>query len=206
MTDDKLPGYPSVLGILERLDAAGATGMLSKDLALSFRLRPRGLHATQVEVNTCLDKLCQAGRVLRGGLEPSPYYHGSPAFRWYITPAGTAHLKAGGLKGKAAARRAVQARSQDARDQAARQRADAEARARVRVQSLAPGCTRERNEVIRELRATGLTLAFIGALLGITRERTRQVLASIRVRQPCRCPRCRALLGPVVYPVVLPAQ
>jgi hypothetical protein len=190
MTEGNPVGYPSIMGILERLHAAGPAGMFSKDLTLSFQLRERGLHATQIEVNTCLDKLRQAGRATHGSLEPSPYYHHSPAFRWRITPEGSAYFLAGGMHGTRAHGRA--AREQAARK--SREKAAQEMRAMelalARAGEVAAGCLGARNTAIKDLYALGLTQAFLGRLFGITRERTRQVLADINVSS-CRCPRCR---------------
>jgi len=181
------------MGVLEALYAAGDKGLLAGDMTLLFRPRPRGRNATHIEVNTSLGHLHKAGRVQRSECkERSPYYHGTPAWRWRITPEGRAYYDSGGREGQIGTQRDRLARQAAEQRAASGQLLDAMEAAVQRVKSLTPLCYRDRNALICELRDSGLPLEFIGGLFGISRERARQVAAGIHVGRRCKCRQCQA--------------
>jgi hypothetical protein len=186
MPDDNSLEYPSVLGVLAQLAAAGPQGMLGSAMSRSFRQRSRGYNATQVEVNNVLHHLWRQGLVSRGGTEPTPYYHNVPAYRWYITSGGSRYFGGGGLSGQLRTIQAARALHQEVLATAAREHIGVLAKAAQRAASLPPGCVRERNRLICELRHEGLMLREIASITGLTRERVRQVATGIRVGS-CHC-------------------
>lgn len=177
-----------MMGIMRLLHEAGPRGLLTQDMAKTFRQRERHRSATHIEVNTALYKLREYGRAQRSRyMEPSPYYHNTPCWRWRITSAGSAYYLAGGYQGQLAIAREERRQRDKARRELAVRRLEAIASSAGKASKLTPGCTRERDELIRELREAGMTLESIGDLFGITRERTRQVVKGILVSTRCRC-------------------
>lgn len=188
MNEGNNRGFPSVMGVLSQLRAAGPEGMLGSALAREFLQRARGYNATQVEVNGILESLRRRGRATRSTtMEPTPYYHNVPAYRWHLTSAGEAYYASGGQEGHQRTIQAMVSARQRSREERAQQRSALLAEARSRASLLAPGCLHARNELISELRTRGLLLHEIGDLFGITRERARQVTVGKGVKT-CPCP------------------
>jgi sigma-70-like protein len=177
--------------ILAALDEAGEAGMLGPDIARLFDV-PEVLQRRLSNVNTVLGDFRRRGLARRGGPEPSPRYHHSPAVRWYITPAGHDYL-AGGMRDGARDRNRHQVAARAARVRA-RQADDGRREQLLRAAAAAgygPSSAQcQRLAKARELRWQDCTLDEIGALFGISRERVRQLLAGIRVGP---CPHCAQL-------------
>lgn len=191
---------PNTRRVLELLKEAGEVGVIGPDIARQFTIAdPTGMMTIKsmpmanlqrrlTWTNQILDRFRWRGWVVRGGLEPSPYYHNVPTFRWYITESGAGYLAAGMRPGLRAAREAE--RERRAAELAAwhKRLDDMITQAYMDFDPAeTPQCVR--NPVMRTLRDAGCTLAAIGGVFDITRERVRQVLAGIKV-SPCRCPKC----------------
>jgi len=177
---------PSVGRVLEILKEAGETGATGPEIARQFtagRLQRR-----MTIVNQILGRSRSHGRVVRGPMEPTKYYHRVPTYRWYITPAGVHFLAVGLYEGIRAAKREEKNREHAARVLRRRRLADLLTDAYDKYDpETTPRCERER--VIRELRAQGCTLHDIGGVFGITRERVRQIEAGFKTGR-CKCSRC----------------
>lgn len=155
---------PSVAAILGQLAEAGPAGVLVSDLVVSFTEPDRARRNRMVNVILASHRV--KGRVRRSDeSERSPYYHHVPCFRWYITPAGIAHMQRG-----PSATGEYQARMQLARERSAA------AVAQARDQGLGPGTSRRvRDAMVHELTAAGVSARSIGELFGITRQRVTQI-------------------------------
>lgn len=180
---ESTPGPPTTRRVLEILKEAGDEGMLGPDIARHFVAA--NLQRSLTWTNQLLYRFSLHGRVRRGNKERSPYYHHVPAYRWYITPSGEEYLAAGMREGLHAARLALVQSA--AAEHAARRklRDDLITEAYQSHDPWIAAC--EREKVIRELRAAGCTLAEIGGVFNLTRERVRQILIGHRVG-PCHCP------------------
>lgn len=191
---------PTSKRVLEILHEAGEKGIIGPDIARHFTIpepdmpslrklnrRSQGLQRKLAWTNQILERFAINGYVRRGLAEASPYYHRVPAYRWFVTPAGSEYLAAG-----------LSAGIREARDREREREAVRLAAHRRRLADLlteaydkydpetTPRCERER--VMRELRSEGCTLHDIGQIFGLTRERVRQILINYRV-SPCHCPR-----------------
>lgn len=198
---NQLDEPPSSRRVLELLKEAGEEGMLGGVLTRHFtipdpdmpsqqhlRKRSQNLQRRMAWTNQILDRFLLHGFVRRGQSEPSPYYHLVPVYRWFVTPEGVEYLAAGMGPGIRAAR-AAEARWWAERYRSERKQADdLVTRAYLRYD---PATTYpcEREKAIREMRDAGCTLAEIGGVFGITRERTRQILVGFKP-VICKCPKC----------------
>jgi len=83
---------PSSHAVLEVLAEAGDAGMLSREIAQRFS--PENQNSALSETNLYLKRALTAGRVRRGGKEPtlSPAGRRSRCYRWYITPGGVDYI------------------------------------------------------------------------------------------------------------------
>lgn len=181
---------PSTLGILRLLAVAGDAGMQAGDLARHFNgtIRPERRNAF---TNQTLHTLHKGGKVRRSDeKEPSLYYKNVPVWRWFITNDGRDYLRSGGRE--AVVRRRQEFRAESDRQFALRlqQRSNAILSGHAAARELPARCMTARAAFIAEMRAVPLTLDDIGRMLGITRERVRQIEAGKGVT-PCRCDNCR---------------
>lgn len=178
---------PVTLAVLQILTDAGEPGMLASGISRRFDY-PAEIMKRAARVNSVLMVQQRQGHVRRGGLERSPYYHGTPVYRWYITPEGVAYLTDGGWD--ASVRRSVQQRGL----KAAGKRALTEHRAEIvreatRRAEQAEGCRALRSQIVVWAHGEGLTWAAIGKVFGITRERARQIAVEPQSGRPHPCPR-----------------
>jgi len=179
---------PRVMPVLGLLVLAGREGMQAGAISRAFT-DPPGTLARAVRVNALLKELAAAGRVRRSRrTEPSDWYHRTPCYRWYITPAGEQWWHSGGRAGqwlrarRRETERAANAdRRRDSWEQAAQQAPRLAAAARE------SGCIAERDRAIGAMREAGLSYQLIGEQFGISRERVRQVLNGSRAWCPCGC-------------------
>jgi len=192
---------PNSRRVMEILKEVGDGGILGGVLARHFTIpdphmpsmeklanRSQNLQRRLAWTNQILDRFLLHGYARRGPAEPSPYYHAVPAYRWFITPEGVAFL-AGGMDAGARARRVSAAQREAEAKRAARRHADDLVTQAYVTYDPSSTYQCEREKVIRELRAAGCTLAEIGGVFGITRERTRQILVGFKTN-PCKCPSC----------------
>jgi len=177
---------PNAGRILEILKEAGETGATGPEIARQFTAGL--LQRRMTIVNQILGRNRDHGRVIRGPMEPTKYYHRVPTYRWFITPAGVHYLAMGLKEGIRAAALEEKNRQRAARAAHRRRLADLLTDAYDKYDpDTTPRCERER--VIRELRAQGCTLHDIGGVFGITRERVRQIEAGFKTGR-CKCRRC----------------
>jgi hypothetical protein len=157
--------------ILRHLTTVNGTGAISRDLAAVIG-EPPGKRALII-TGGVLRRAELEGLVRRAGERPTR--GGRAAVIWEITDAGRAQL----ALLDAADRRRRAGYLVSSRVHAWRQAMIADTRA-----SLPAGLDHaERQRIARSLRCQGLTLADIGQVFGITRERVRQILALTKFTQ-----------------------
>ena len=188
---NELGKSPKTLDILRILAGAGKAGMLAPDIAYQFS-KPVLQQRRNAVVNQVLKRLSRSDRV-RYTTDTSPRYHNIPAYRWFITSAGSKYLADGGYD------EIIKRISCDNAEKLEQQRQNRQQQdvirqlvinaAPVLIRQLPPGCTKARANLINQLYQRGITLDDIGRLLGLTRERVRQIKAGIKVT-PCRCQQC----------------
>ena len=170
---------PSVRALLAALEEAGPAGMAAGDLARQFD-EPEDIQRRLSWAGNELRRYRDRGYVTRSPrTEPSAYYNNTPAFRWFITPEGSAYLAGGMYEGRVAR----------TRDAAARKEQEREARKLRQEQLLREAaaawspvtCPCARDAEIRHLNAEGCLRDATGAVYGLTRERIRQIAAGINV-------------------------
>lgn len=192
---------PSARRALELLKEAGEEGMLGSVLARHFTIKDphmpsqermskksQNLQRRLAWTNQILDRFLLYGYARRGPMEPSPYYHLVPVYRWFVTPEGVDFL-AGGMGAGARARRVAAAQRAAATQRARRVRQGELITAAYVKYDPASTYVCERNSAILELRDAGCTLAEIGGVFGITRERARQIISGFKPGV-CKCQRC----------------
>lgn len=191
---------PNTQRVMEILKEVGEEGMLGATIARHFTIpdphmpsmegllnRSQNLQRRLAWTNQILDRFLLHSYVRRGPAEPSPYYHSVPCYRWFVTPEGVEYL-AGGMGEGLRARRVAEAALVAAEQRERRvRRGELVTQAYQSYDSYTPNC--KRNAAMRELREAGCTLAEIGGVFDVTRERARQILNGYRVG-PCKCPRC----------------
>ncbi len=182
---------PSTLSILKILVKAGETGMQSGDISRAFGEPAREDERIRY-VNSILHRL-KNGRMARfGPLEPSPRYRHRKARRWYVTPAGTEYLTAGGLTGVIMQRKQDRGSQQALRlTNASTARQQALQAAQTALDHGALTCRNQRAAAIPVLRRAGLTVQEVADVLGLSRERIRQIQARGPGKRPCNCQLCR---------------
>jgi transcriptional regulator with XRE-family HTH domain len=166
---------PTGDNVLQLLSAAGEAGELASMLARRFT-SPETIQRRNALVNHFMARWGRRGYVQRSAYtEPSPLYNHNGAYRWFITGAGQQYLDNDCVHTedliRAAAHAAHAQRSEHIN--AIWQRALAEAPALLAA--LPVRCVTRYGEAIRGLRRRYLTLQEIGDMLGITRERVRQI-------------------------------
>ncbi len=191
-------GRPSVMGILRVLDAAGDEGLQAGQVAALFD-EPADQSRRNRLVNNHLGYM-SGGKVRRSEhREPSLRYNKVPTYRWWITEDGREYLAAGGMEAMIARNRLEGLRRGGRRTvRLSLHRAQLE-RASAMAAALPPGCRRARNAFVKELYGSDLTLEEIGGLVGLTRERVRQIARGRLMGQPrrrygerpCRCTACQ---------------
>lgn len=179
---------PRTLAILDILAEAGENGVFASDIARHFK-EPETQQRRNSAVNQFLHTLSHKGRVRRSDeIMPTTGYHNVPAFRWYITPAGMAYLQIGGREGIESLRREA---LRDAQRTSQERLAERE-RALVNYLDITGppvhGCQTWRYWAVRRLRSRLITLSEIGAIMGISRERVRQIESG--PAPVCKCPSC----------------
>lgn len=186
---------PTVLAIFAALDKAGEAGMQAGEIAALFDL-PADHAARNRLVNNHLGYARGNGFVQRSEeRERSSLYHHTPVYRWFITPAGRKWAAAGGYKGILVQQRAARAALAADQEAVAARKAQRMLEAPGIAAQLPPDCRVARDAFIKEMRAAGLELEFIGKLVGVTRERVRQIANGVKVHKrapnPCQCPACQ---------------
>lgn len=160
--------------VLAYLAAAGPEGAVTTVIADAHDYPVTYQHRSNY-TSTILARLDDQGYAERTGTERSPRYRGTPVSRWRITRTGRARFRADAKR--AAARAELDARI----ERAAQARKDALAATRTAIATLVDSggmaaVTPEwRAATVKELRAVPCTLAEIGELFGITKERVRQI-------------------------------
>ena len=160
--------------VLAYLDEAGSRGATTAEITLATN-HPAPYVQRSNSISTILRRLENRYEAELAGTERSTVYRGAPVHRWRITRTGHARVQA------VLEREAAQIALDDRIEQAAQARKDALAAVRAEMAQLVvaggmPAVTAEwRAARVRELRAVPCTLAEIGELFGITRERVRQI-------------------------------
>jgi hypothetical protein len=133
-----------------------------------------------------LRELAGQGYTEKTGTEPSPLYRNTPVSRWRATQAGIARYEAAVQSGS---RRAVLDEVTEGHAERRREAIAAARESTARRYASGLGITRcYRRETILELRRVPCTLAEIGELFGLRRERTRQI--EMGLERPCACREC----------------
>lgn len=197
---------PTPRRVMEILNQAGETGATGPDIARYFTIPDPPLTEAGIRcgkratpsmanlqrrltwTNQILRRFWRRGWSVRGELESSPYYNNVPTFRWYITDTGAEYLAGGMAAGLRAAREQEHLRRSAERAGRQKHLDDLISQAYI---DFDPATTYkcERTAAMRTLRDAGCSLASIGGVFDVTRERVRQILTGHRVG-PCRCPRC----------------
>jgi hypothetical protein len=166
--------------------AAGSGGCTTTDMALAFTLpdthQKRSNRASQI-----MRELAGRGLTEKTGTERSPLYRHGPVSRWRATQEGIAQSARTEAAGEAS-RREVLLDELEAAGLERRQAALADAREAIakRYQSGLNITRCFRRRMILDLRQVPCTLAEIGELFGIQRERTRQIEMGLERRCACR--------------------
>jgi hypothetical protein len=173
--------------ILRLLTDAGDAGELASVLARHFTA-PLNQQRRNALTNHWLTRYQRHQYVRRSAVtEPSPVYKNTPVYRWFITDHGRAYLERGCVSELQQLR--AELRAQDTQRMmhihAVQLRALADGPALIAALPLK--CLTRRTELVRALRRRYLTLEEIGQMMGVTRERIRQLEAGIDGHQ---CPDC----------------
>lgn len=173
---------PSVMNVLAALHSAGDEGLTSGDIAEIYD--PGRSHGTINAVNNILYRYRDNGKVRRSGeMEHLDCVTRTKVWRWYITPEGTRYYLQGGLAGQAAVRRA----EKTAKRRSAQYHRDILAEATRQYQYGRGDIPhKERRFLIAELYAKGLNKREIATVVGLTRERVRQIIDGMTVTQTQR--------------------
>jgi hypothetical protein len=179
----------TIRAVLASLAAAGSEGLITTTIAQSFDL-PATYQQRSNRASQILRELGGRDYAEKLGTEPSPLYRNTPVSRWRITDSGTrrheAVLNAGSRR---AVMNAVVAASAECRREALAGACETIAK---RYQT-GLGITRcFRRKIILDLRQVPCTLAEIGELFGLQRERVRQI--EMGLERPCACREC--ITGP----------
>lgn len=180
---DIKPEHIGTHQVLALLAQVGKSGMTTTDVALAFD-QPRDHQYRSNRASQIMRAAEKQGLVRKGAQEPTYLHNRNPVRRWYITETGKQWVRANDPEAAAERSAALDQRMQES---AARR---AQALQQARDEGFGPGCpTHARYEKIKELRAVPCTLAEIGELFGITKERVRQIEQGINV--PCKCAGCQ---------------
>jgi hypothetical protein len=178
-------GHLTFRSALAFLVAAGDGGATTTEMAQAFG-KPGTHQKRSNRVSQIMRELTGQGYTEKTGTEPSPLYRNTPVSRWRATPAGVSRHEAAVQAGS---RRAVLDEEMEGH---AERRQDAMAAAyaeTARRFASGLGMTRcYRRAKILELRTVPCTLAEIGELFGLGRERTRQI--EMGLERPCACREC----------------
>lgn len=179
----------TIRSVLAFLDEAGPDGATTTTIAQAFDLpvthQKRSNRASQV-----LRELGGRDWAVKTGTEPSPLYRNTPVSRWRITDAGHRAVVAAGPDRDSRLPRMAFLDEEAAVHAEKRREAMAGACETIakRYQT-GIGITRcFRRTMILDLRTVPCTLAEIGELFGIQRERTRQI--EMGLERPCACREC----------------
>lgn len=172
------PNTMIVLGML----ATEKDGMIAAAIARSFS-QPSTLQSRLRLVNSILAHQRAQGRVRRADKpEPSPFYHNIPTYRWRITKAGREYFDAGGfsVQQQEAHDRVIQTEQERLQ-----RRIDYDRKLETlsKVPLPPPEEREKRDKLIRHMRQAGLTLADVGMIFGISRERVRQICEPSQIRR-----------------------
>lgn len=175
----------TIRSVLAFLVAAGPEGVITTEIAQAFS-RPGTHQKRSNRASQILRELAGQGYTEKTGTEPSPLYRNTPVSRWRATPAGVTRHEAAVQAGS---RRAVL--DEEMAGHAERRRnATAAARQEIAARYAAGGAITRcyRKETIIRLRRVPCSLAEIGELFGLQRERTRQI--EMGLERPCACREC----------------
>lgn len=188
---------PSVLEILRALALEGDAGLQAGQIAALFD-EPADQAVRNRLVNNHLSYIRPKVRRSKNP-EPSLRYNKVPVYRWWITEEGRKYLEAGGWAGLVARSKLEKREREGHRTARLDQQRALLGRAGAMAAALPPGCRPARNALVKELYGGGLTLEKIGDLVGLTRERVRQIAVGKKNPQrlrrygerPCQCSLCR---------------
>ena len=180
---------PRTLAVLDILAEAGEDGVFASDIARQFK-EPEAQQRRNNAVNQFLHTLSRTEKVRRSD-QPiaTAGYHNVQAYRWFITSLGLTYLQVGGREGVESLRHDTLRDAQRTSQERLAEREHALANYLDITGEPVDGCQVWRYWAIRKLRSHLVTLNEIGAIMGVSRERVRQIEAG---KLPaCRCPACQ---------------